>query len=245
VSGEVPFPILRRTAGWIAIDKPAGLPSRPAPGGGPSALSLLEDWLREHAPGPHPPGVVHRLDRETSGVLLFSLEPRAHRLLARAFAEGTVRKEYAAVVAGLPRPRRGRIDLPLSRNASGRTIVDRRGRPATTRYLTVAAREGAALLALFPQTGRTHQIRVHLAARGTPVLGDRIYGFPRGVTPDGSLPRPPRLCLHAARLRLPAALAEEEEEEEEEPDIVAALPPDLCRYLTRLGLPARPAAGRE
>lgn len=209
-AGEFELPVLVRTPTWIAVVKPSGLPSRPAPGYPESALSLLESWLRAHEPGPHPPGVVHRLDRETSGLLIFSLDPRAHRELVRAFAAGEIRKDYLAFVHGGPRPRRGLIDLPLARNASGRTVVAPRGAPARTRYATVRDWEGASLLEVQPLTGRMHQIRAHLAARGTPILGDRVYGrsAERADTPTRghAEPIPPRLCLHARRLRLPASL---------------------------------------
>jgi RluA family pseudouridine synthase len=195
------------------VDKPAGLPSRPAPGYEASALSFLEAWLDAiplAPPGSHPeagrprrPGVVHRLDRETSGVLLFSLGSRSHRVLVQAFAERRILKDYTAIVAGWPRPLRGTIDLPLRRNASGRTVRDPRGAGARTRYETVRRLEGAALLAVHPVTGRTHQIRAHLSLIGHPVLGDRVYG--RGPAP---MPGAPRLCLHASRLVLPPGVLE-------------------------------------
>ena len=196
--------VLSWTDRWIAIDKPSGLPSRPTPRREPSALSLVEDWLPRRQQNPPAPGVVHRLDRDTSGVLLFSLGPEAHRALVRAFSERRLRKEYRAVVAGLPRPHRGLIDLPLRRNASGRVVPSKEGRPARTRYETIRRMEGVSYLHLELLTGRTHQIRVHLEARGTPVLGDRLYG-------GTAVPRlsPPRLCLHARRLVLPHDLLRE------------------------------------
>jgi 23S rRNA-/tRNA-specific pseudouridylate synthase len=157
------------------------------------------------------PGVVHRLDLETSGVLLFSLSPEGHRALLRAWEEHAVLKEYSAIVLGWPHPRRGTIDLRLEKNASGRMVPSARGLPSLTRYRTLERFAGAAWLEVTPRTGRTHQIRVHLAARGTPVLGDRFYG-PRKLPPV--LPPPPRLCLHAQRLLLPAALVEELEPRE-------------------------------
>jgi 23S rRNA pseudouridine955/2504/2580 synthase len=203
VSLSFPSCILGWTNHWIALDKPSGLPSRPAPGYPASALSLLEDWLAQQAPGVSRPGVVHRLDRETSGVLLFSLSPGAHRALRAAFASRTIHKDYRAIVLGWPQPRRGLIDLPLRRNASGRMVPDRHGLPARTRYETLERYRSMALLELHPLTGRMHQLRVHLAARGTPVAGDRRYG-PRGL-PAG-IPVPPRLCLHASRIVLPPAL---------------------------------------
>ena len=229
---ERPLVVLARTRQWIAIDKPSGLAARPAPSQTVSALSQLEDWLAAHEPGPHPPGVVHRIDRGTSGVLLFSLEPEAHRALVRAFAERRIRKEYVAIVRGQPRPRRGLIDLPLRRNSSGRMVPDPHGLAARTRYETVRAWPDATQLRLLPVTGRMHQLRAHLAARGVPILGDPIYGrTPVGATVEpkrARLPRPPRLCLHAARLTLPPELAEGIGV------IEAPLPEELRRYLRRL-----------
>lgn len=227
--------ILARTAGWIAVDKPSGLPSRPVPGRGPNALSLLESWLRSHEPGPHPPGVIHRLDRGTSGVLVFSLEPRTHRALVAAFAAGEVKKEYLAVVRGAPRPRRGLIDIPLRRNASGLVVPDPEGKEAKTRYETMEKLPGASLLLVRPLHGRMHQIRVHLAARGTPVLGDHVYGGDepeatgsKSADPAIAVGKPPRLMLHAVRLRLPEKLQEGVEILESDP------PPEFARYLDQL-----------
>lgn len=212
IDPQLPLPgaLVSWTQHWIAIDKPSGLLSRPGPGHSTSALSELERWLRRTSPHTPAPGVVHRLDRDTSGVLLFSLGPAGHRALVRAFATRRIRKEYLAVVRGTPRPQRGLIDLPLRRNSSGRVVPDRDGIPARTRYETVRAAAGAALVRVFPMTGRMHQIRVHLAARGTPVLGDRVYGT-ASTSPGRSrasqaafrLPKPPRLCLHARAVILP------------------------------------------
>ncbi len=218
------IPILRRTKHWIAVAKPAGLPSRPGPGHDASALSVLEAQLLIQGAA-CPPGVVHRLDLGTSGILLFSLSPEGHRALVDAFRTGQVQKEYLAITAGHPRPRRGLIDLPLRRNSSGLSAPDRWGSPARTRYQTQERFGASALVLAEPLTGRMHQIRAHLAARGTPVLGDAQYG---GAGLRHFRPRPPRLCLHAWRLRLPAEIAEAE------PPIECGLPDDLERYLERL-----------
>jgi RluA family pseudouridine synthase len=216
--------ILRRTELWIAVEKPSGIPSRPGPGHEASILSILEAQLRAERT-PHPPGVVHRLDLGTSGVLLFSLTPDGHRALVAAFREGRVHKEYLAITAGHPSPRRGLIDLPLRRTSSGIAAPDRHGVPARTRYETREQFAAATLVLAEPLTGRMHQIRAHFAARATPVLGDLQYG---GAELRAFRPRPPRLCLHAWRLRLPAELAGGE------PLVEAPLPPQLETYLDRL-----------
>jgi RluA family pseudouridine synthase len=216
--------IIRRTEHWIAVDKPAGLPSRPGPGHKASVLSILETQLRTEST-PHPPGVVHRLDLGTSGILLFSLSPEGHRSLVEAFKVGQVHKEYLAITAGHPHPRRGLINLALRRTSSGLNTPDRSGKPARTRYETRERFAASALVRTEPLTGRMHQIRAHLAARGTPVLGDLQYG---GAELRGFRPRPPRLCLHAWRLRLPAELANGEQQ------IECPLPDELERYLDRL-----------
>lgn len=231
-----PLVVLARTTGWIAIDKPSGLPSRPVPGRRPNALTLLERWLATREPGPHPPGVIHRLGQGTSGVLLFSLDPRAHRALVAAFAAGEVKKEYLAVVRGAIRPRRGLIDLPLRRNASGLVVPDPAGQEAQTRYETLESLRGASLLVARPRHGRMHQIRVHLAARGVPVLGDHVYGGDeteaggsKGPDPANAVPPAPRLMLHAWRLRLPEALQEGVEILEAEPPAEFAGYLEQCR----------------
>jgi RluA family pseudouridine synthase len=221
--------ILRREKHWIAVEKPSGLPSRPGPGHEASVLSILEAQLRVEGT-PHPPGVVHRLDLGTSGVLLFSLTPDGHLALESAFHDGRVHKEYLAVAAGHPRPRRGLIDLALRRTSSGLSTPDRNGAPARTRYETREQFAASALVLAEPLTGRMHQIRAHLAARGTPVLGDLQYG---SAELRGFRPRPPRLCLHAWRLHLPPELAGGES------TIECALPADLATYLDRLRGPGR------
>ncbi len=127
---------------------------------------------------------------------MFSLTPEGYRALTAGLAERRIVKEYTAIVAGWPQPRQGLIDLPLRRNASGRTVPSPHGAPARTRYRTRRRLPGAALLDIQPLTGRTHQIRAHFAARGHPVLGDPVYG-------DRSNRRlVPRLCLHAGRIVL-------------------------------------------
>jgi 23S rRNA pseudouridine1911/1915/1917 synthase len=149
-----------------------------------------------------PVGLVHRLDRETSGVCVLARTPEAVRGLSAAFRGGAAAKTYLALTARVPVPADGRLDAPLGRDPlrPGRRAVLAAGEPATTRYRTVrcAPGGGAALVECRPETGRTHQLRVHLAHLGAPLLGDPRYGGPRRVGETAV----PRVMLHALRLAL-------------------------------------------
>ncbi|MBL8954288.1 MAG: RluA family pseudouridine synthase [Myxococcaceae bacterium] len=173
----------------IAVDKPPGVLAQPGPSGGENLLALVSARLGHEA------GLVHRLDRETSGVTLFGKSREATSDLARAFREGRVTKRYIAVVTA-ELPDSGEIDLPLSRDPSrpGRWRATRKanGLEAFTRFEVVSRAGGATLVALFPKTGRTHQLRAHLTALGAPIAGDRLYGGADA----------PRCLLHAHQLRL-------------------------------------------
>ncbi len=211
--------LLYRDGLMLILDKPAGLPVHPGPKGGPS-LELLLDQLRFGLP--KRPELAHRLDKDTSGCLVLGRHRQALQRLGRLFAQGLVLKTYWAVVIGAPPEGQGRIELPLARRSddprSWWMKVDPDGQPAVTDYrilggftpalvecsddLRPVGREGAAAaptlswLELRPETGRTHQLRVHLAALGCPILGDRIYG----LRDD---PAAPPLQLHARSIRVP------------------------------------------
>ncbi len=189
VPPERTLDVLYEDARVIAVDKPPGVLAQPGPSGGENLLELVSKRLGREA------GLVHRLDRETSGVTVFGKSAEATRELAAEFREGRVTKQYlAAVTAALPD--RGEIELPLSRDPSrpGRWRASRRanGLDAFTRYEVVSRGARATLVALFPKTGRTHQLRAHLAALGAPIAGDRLYGGSEAG----------RCLLHAARLHL-------------------------------------------
>ncbi|MFN3725598.1 MAG: RluA family pseudouridine synthase [Allosphingosinicella sp.] len=178
----------------IVLDKPAGLAVHP----GPATPRSLEDHLQQLRFGFHrPPTPVHRLDRDTSGCLLLARNPKAHKRFAAAFEAGQVAKAYLAVLDGIPTEREGRIELPLkkvsSREAGWRMVPDSQGQRAVTNWSVVAEARGRALVRFEPETGRTHQLRVHAAsALGVPILGDPVYGESAGFT----------MLLHAVSLRL-------------------------------------------
>jgi len=188
--------LLYADAEIAAVDKPAGVPSQPTL---TTDRGTLPDLVAALLGGPAL--LVHRLDRETSGVTVFARTKGAAATLAEAFREGVPEKTYLALCAKAPAPREGRIAEPLGKDPrrAGLRRVDPRGEPAVTRYRTL--REGArgALVEARPETGRTHQIRVHLAHLGAALVGDPRYGGARLV---GEI-RIPRVMLHAARLELP------------------------------------------
>ena len=190
--------LLYRDALMLILDKPAGLAVHPGPKGGPNLEDLL-DGLRFGLP--RRPELAHRLDRDTSGCLVLGRHHRALRRLGRLFATGRIDKTYWAVVEGGPPEAQGRIDLPLGRRNRQRgwwMKVDPDGLPSTTEYRVLGRADLLTWLELHPLTGRTHQLRVHLAASGCPVRGDSIYGHAHPVVPDG-----PWLHLHARAIAVP------------------------------------------
>jgi len=148
------------------------------------------------------PGIVHRLDRDASGIVLFSHGPRAHRSLRAAFERRSVHRHYWVLVAGKLAGEAGEIDAPLARDAAGRWHAAEQGRPALTRFRRHAVAAGASLLEVRPETGRTHQIRAHFAAIGHPVVGDPLYGPGTYAGPPA-----PRLWLHASAVEFSRRLA--------------------------------------
>ncbi len=187
--------LLHEDADLVAVDKPPGVPSQPTLTTDRGTLPDLVSALLGA-----PVTLVHRLDRETSGVVVLARTKAAAAALAEAFRTGTPRKTYLALCARAPAPPEGRLDAPLGKDPSraGLRRVDPRGDPAATAYRTLREGPHAALVEASPETGRTHQIRVHLAHAGAPLLGDPRYGGPRRVGETAI----PRVLLHARRLEL-------------------------------------------
>ena len=217
---------IARGDGWIAINKPSGLASQ----GGAGTRDHVDGALAAAFPGEEPPRLVHRLDRDTSGVMVVATSLAASRRLARGFqgkgAQQGHRKTYLSLVLGVPETRKGLIDAPLAK-AGGRgaekMVVDPDdGQSARTAFVVLEALgRSAGLVALQPITGRTHQLRAHMANIGCPILGDGKYGG-ADAFPNDSITR---LCLHAAHLVLEGGDA-----------ITAPPPPDLLGALGFFGI---------
>lgn len=214
----------------FVLNKPAGLSSQ----GGRIQAHTLDDLLWALARRDRPrPRLIHRLDRDTSGVILTARTKPAATFLGKALMGKRFRKTYLAIVApGAPEPRGGQIDTPLRRESIGREAYMRvcaadhpDAEAARSRYRTLAATEGAALVELSPDTGRMHQLRVHMASIGRPIAGDSRYG---GTLMLGGAPVP-RLMLHAAQLVFPHP-------EGGERRINAPIPDDMRAVLAKLGL---------
>ncbi|MGH6945348.1 MAG: RluA family pseudouridine synthase [Geminicoccaceae bacterium] len=224
--------VLYRDGLMLIIDKPAGLPVHKGPKGGPSVEELAES-LRFGLP--RRPELAHRLDKDTSGCLVLGRHRKALARLGRLFAAGRIDKTYWAIVQGAPPAEVGRIELALARRSKERgwwMKVEDGGLASITDYRVVARGERSSFLELYPRTGRTHQLRVHLAAIGCPVLGDAIYG-PR----DGSKALPP-LHLHARSVAIPLY-------PNREPITAAAPPPAHLRaalHACGFAAPTSPAA---
>ena len=225
---------IARGEGWIAIDKPSGLASQ----GGAATREHVDGALAAAFPGEEPPRLVHRLDRDTSGVMVVATSLAASRRLARGFQAKAAgqghRKVYLALALGAPGTSRGVIDAPLAktggRGAEKMAVDPAGGQSAVTRFVVLEALgRKASLLALEPVTGRTHQLRAHLAAIGCPILGDGKYGGAEAFPGDGIT----RLCLHAAHLVLEGGEA-----------ITAPLPADLAPALGLFGIDAGEAMRR-
>ena len=201
---EIPLAILFENDEVAVIDKPQGMVVHPGSG---NRTGTLVNALLFHCAGLAQafdglgarPGIVHRLDKDTSGVIITAKNPAAHEHLARQFRDHRVRKLYLAVVRGNPREDAGRVDGGIARSRTDRKLfapVAAGGRRAVTDWRVLRRYDGCSLVLLAPKTGRTHQLRVHLRLLGTPVLGDPLYG--------GKDPRFPgaTLMLHAWRLRI-------------------------------------------
>lgn len=228
---EIPLNILYEDDDVLVVDKPAGLTVHPAPG---HPSHTLVNAVLSHLPGlpdtgdQQRPGIVHRLDKDTSGVMVVARNGPAHSNLAGQFKDRSVLKVYLVLVKGHLYPEDGAIEAPVGRDPRHRERMavtpDSRGREARTEYHVLDYIGGYTLLEIRPVTGRTHQIRVHLKAIGFPVAGDSVYGV--------KSPHLTRQFVHASRLgfKLPSSGKYVE--------FSADLPPDLSQALQEIGRPS-------
>jgi 23S rRNA pseudouridine1911/1915/1917 synthase len=212
-SQELPLTILFEDEELVVIDKPAGLVVHPAAGHRDGTLvNALLFHVKDLSGigGELRPGIVHRLDKDTSGVMVIAKHDDSHRKLTEAWGSDSVRKEYIALVYGMPKPASGTIDAPIGRDPRDRVkmAIVAGARHAITDYVVTEQLRYASLLRCRIRTGRTHQIRVHLRELGHPIIGDPLYSGPqwRGI-PDKKLQKTiaafPRQALHASRITFP------------------------------------------
>lgn len=234
IAEDIPLAIAYEDADIVVIDKPAGLVVHPAPGHPRGTLvnALMHRYPGMRVGGATRPGIVHRLDRETSGLIVVARHDRALAAMQAQFADRDVEKRYLALVEGAPRTDAGIIDAPIGRRPDrpdemGIIPPTHGGKAAITRFRIVSRHQGHTLVECVLVTGRTHQIRVHLASIGVPVVADRVYGRPSLTLPIA------RQFLHAANLGFTR------------PDGVqmrleSPLPPDLAGALAACGAPFVP-----
>ncbi|MBD0347740.1 MAG: RluA family pseudouridine synthase [Thermoleophilia bacterium] len=223
VAEELPLRIAWEDEHLLVVDKPAGVVVHPAPGH--ARGTLVHGLLAHGAAGGEAgrPGIVHRLDRDTSGLMVVARSEEAHRRLRALVRRRELERTYVALVRGRPRSRAGKIEAPIGRDRSDplrHSLETDRPREAVTYFEVTRLLDGYALLRVRLKTGRTHQIRVHLAAIGLPVVGDVLYGSPEAALG--------RQFLHACRLAFPHPLGGERVEAE------SPLPADLQSFLDRL-----------
>lgn len=229
-SEDIPLDILFEDDHLIAINKPAGMVVHPAPGS-PSktfanALMFHCNNLKKEEFDPLRPGIVHRLDKETSGVLIAAKTYEAHQLLVKQFSERKIKKTYLAICSGNIEP--GIISAPIGRHPVKRKemAVAVEGKEAITHVKILVKKGDLSLIEAQPITGRTHQIRVHLKHKGSPIVGDPVYGL-KAVNQKYNAERQ---FLHAFRLKLQHPISEKTLE------FKAPIPPDMLDFLIKNGL---------
>lgn len=230
---DIALDIRYEDEGLMVLNKPAGLVIHPAPG---HSEGTLVNALLHHCPDLHAteanvrPGIVHRLDRDTSGVMMAAKTEEMTRQLIEIFKERSITKEYLALVRGVPDEQEGSVQTEIGRDPRNRKRMSTQpdhGKPALTHYRVEESHEETALVRCRIETGRTHQIRVHMAHIGTPVLGDALYGGTR--RPLSGVEGPSRQMLHAARLAFKHPLSGDSL------DLSVELPDDIVRVMNELG----------
>ncbi len=239
VAQDIPLTIVHEDEALLVVDKPAGLVVHPAAGNydGTMVNALLHHCAGRLSGigGVARPGIVHRIDKDTSGLLVVAKTDPAHEFLSRQFAAHSVDRRYTAIAAGHPVPPAGRIEGALARSSANRQkmaiVADGRGKHAVTHYRTIRPLNAAAVIECRLETGRTHQIRVHMASIGHALLGDAAYG--RSPASLAALLKElgfARQALHAATLGFVHPLTQEKL------SFVSALPADIVELIGRLSV---------
>lgn len=205
---DIPLTVLYQDAHLAVVIKPCGMVVHPAAGNPDGTLVNALLYHLDHLSGiggEMRPGIVHRLDKDTSGLLLVAKDDETHKALSEMLSKRRMEKHYYAVVAGVMKEPSGVIDQPIARSHTDRKkmAIDPLGRPSRTEWQVVWQKDDRALLDIHLITGRTHQIRVHMSSHHHPVLGDPIYGHK-------GMPEAPRLMLHAYSLRFTHPITGEE-----------------------------------
>jgi len=218
------LPVIFENDDVIVINKPTGILTHAK--GAVADEFTVADFVREHMTVPEDtnrPGIVHRLDRGTSGVIIAAKNPEAKHHLQKQFQDRKAKKEYLAIVKGHPKHDAARIELPIERNpkAPSSFRVGASGKTAITEYQVVASNAKLSVVSLKPTTGRTHQLRVHMQSLDTPILGDSLYGG--GKSPID------RLCLHAHSLEITIPGGQRKTFTAEPPADLAALIDEITR----------------
>lgn len=248
---DIPLDILHEDEAIIVINKPADLPAHPpkAGRGGTLANALLFHFSKLSRPDPIRPGIVHRLDADTTGVIVCAKDESAHFKVARQFEQRTVEKEYLAIVRGRMKEPEGVIDKPIGRHPTHYEMqrVHPDGKRAVTRWQVVEEFKRFSLLRLRPETGRTHQLRVHLAALNHPIVGERLYHKQGALTRSeimGSDPEPGEAPLIARQALHASRIAFDHPRSDERVSFEAPVPEDMLRTLEALRQgPPSPKAG--
>ena len=236
---NIPLRVIFEDEHLLVVDKPAGLVVHPAAG---NPDGTLVNALLHHCRGGLSgiggvarPGIVHRIDKDTSGLLVVAKTDVAHEGLAKQFAAHSIERRYLAIVSGVPRADDGKVDAPLARSATNRKkiaiVEDGRGKRAVTHWRRVEALRESALIECQLETGRTHQVRVHMASIGHPLLGDPVYGRP-GKT-HGKLLKElsfHRQALHATELGFIHPVTKHRL------SFASAMPPDMQELFEKLGV---------
>ena len=236
---DIPLRVIFEDDHLLVVDKPAGLVVHPAAGNRDGTLvnALLHhcDGSLSGIGGVARPGIVHRIDKDTSGLLVVAKTDIAHEGLARQFAAHSIDRRYLAIVNGVPKPSEGTVDAPLARSAANRkkiAIVEGgRGKRAVTHWRRIQALRDAALVECRLETGRTHQVRVHMASIGHPLVGDPVYG--RSGKTHGKILKElqfHRQALHAAELSFTHPVTKRRL------SFASAMPPDMQELFEALGV---------